>query len=400
MVPLPPPDPDVPALLTLLSEDASAVFAAAQKALGFAVQELKPVQVRYIPGRSIVAQYRARIIDRDGSEASPMLVAASGIKLPEDTLQLQDDDGSAIALWRFPDDPHLPGLAAATSKARASQLLERLGAASEDVRLRVRAYRATRRAVVEAAGSTGTIYMKVLRPQRVAALQQRHTLLSPHVPIPHSLGWSQRLGIVAMQAMPGVTLRRSLETGQVSQPAPDALATLLDAMPQLDSRAKRVAAPQERFEDHLRLIGTVLPEASHLLDRLGAHVPAAESAEPLTTVHGDFHSSQVLVKEGSIVGLVDVDTVGLGQRSSDYANLLGQLATVALLSANPAPIEEYTARLLEYFDSRVDPAVLRSRTAFIIVGLATGPFRVQAIDWRQDTERRLRLALDWANAAK
>lgn len=400
MIQLPPTDPAVPALLPLLGNEASSVFAAAETRLGFSVQELTTAQVRYLPGRSIVAQYRSRITESDGSEGSPMLVAASGIEVPAGTVQVTDEDGAGIALWRFPADPYLPGLHAATSPKRATELLARLGAPSDEVRLRVRAYRATRRAVVEAAGSTGTVYMKVLRPSRVAALQERHTLLAPHVPIPHSLGWSQRLGIVAMQAMPGLTLRRSLEAAQPTQPAPSALVELLDALPGLTENAKEVKPAHERFKDHSRLIGVVLPESQGLLDALGGHVAAAQSTEPSVTVHGDFHASQVLVDGGAIVGLVDVDTVGVGQRSSDYASLLGQLATLALLSEQPAPLDEYIQRLLDDLDDRIDPAVVRARAAFVIAGLATGPFRVQTADWPEDTLRRLELALVWANAAK
>ncbi|NND03726.1 MAG: phosphotransferase [Acidimicrobiia bacterium] len=400
MTQLPPPDAGVPALLTLLSDDAVSVFAAAEDSLGFEVKELTLAQVRYLPGRSIVAQYRSKIVDRDGSEASPMLVAASGIKVPDGPVQLADEHGTVIAMWRFPADPHLPGLAAATNKDRAADLLERLGAPSDGVRLRVRAYRATRRAVVEAAGSSGTVFMKVLRPSRVAALQERHTLLAPHLPIPHSLGWSQRLGIVAMQAMPGQTLRRSLEAAHPNQPAPAALAALLDAMPPLSSDAKQVRAAHMRFDDHSRLLGTVMPEAAGILETLRQYVPAAESSEQSTTVHGDFHSSQVLVNQGEIVGLVDVDTVGRGERSTDYANLIGQLATVAMISDNPAPIEEYIGLLLEDFDNRVDPPVLRTKVAFVIAGLATGPFRVQAFEWPEDTLQRLELAVKWATAAE
>ncbi len=376
------------------------MFAAAAEALGFTVDDLSTAQVRYLPGRSIVAQYRSRITQRDGTEATPMLVAASGVAVPEGTLQLTDADGTGIALWRFPFDPHLPGLAAATSPTRATELLARLGAPTTEVRLRVRAYRATRRAVVEAAGSSGTVFMKVLRPSRVQALQERHALLAPHVPIPQSLGWTRRLGILAMQAMPGLTLRRSLEVAQPHQPAPAALVALLDALPELDENAKPVASAHERFDDHSRLIAAVLPESRSLLDSLREHLAACGSEEAPATVHGDFHASQVLVEDGAIVGLVDVDTVGLGQRSSDYASLVGQLATLALLADEPKPLEEYIDLLLDDFDGRIDPRILRARTAFVIAGLATGPFRVQAADWPSETMRRLELALVWAAGAK
>ncbi len=116
-------------------------------------------------------------------------------------------------------------------------------------------------------------------------------------------------------------------------------------------------------------------------------------------MHGDFHSSQILIEEGRIVGLVDIDTAGIGQRANDLASLLGQLSTVATVSQNPAPIDEFRGLLLEDFSQRTDPASLRRRVAGAIVGLATGPFRVQLPDWPEATLRRLELAERWLDSA-
>jgi len=394
----PPSDPAVPALQVLLGESARDVLAAAGAAAGFTVDEASASQVRYVPGRYITVQYRTKLTERSGRRSAPALVATSGIDVPDGTPIVSAGD-VAIAVWRFPRDPFLPGLAAALDQTAVTNLLTRLGAQTTSVTLRARSYRATRRAVVEARGEAETIYMKVLRPSRIDALQKRHTSLAGHVPIPHSLGWSRDLGIVAMQSLSGRTLRQAIEAGALDLPSPQALVALLDHFPEPGPDASPVKGAYQRSGDHARLIGAVLPESKQQLGDIVSRVAAATIHEPPVAVHGDFHSSQVLVDAGRVVGLVDVDTAGVGQRTDDLANIIGQLSTLTLVSSQPRAIEAYIAQLLAHFDRITDPAALRLRIAAVVLGLATGPFRVQSNDWAAETWTRLALAQRWVDAA-
>jgi hypothetical protein len=395
---LPPPDPAVPALRVLLGDEAGDVLNAAVAEAGLTVDEASVSQVRYSPERSVTVQYRTQLTDADGATSRPMLVATSGLKVPEGPAVVADS-AMSIAVWRFPRDPFLPGLTPALNAASARDLLERLGAPTRSVKLRTRAYRATRRAVIEATGDSETVYMKVLRPSRVGGLQQRHAALAPHLPIPHSLGWSRELGIVAMQALGGRTLRQTIEAGELELPSPQALVALLDQFPDPDPKAPAVNGAYQRAPEHARLIGAILPEANSKLEAIVSAVTIATSPEPSIAVHGDFHSSQVLVAGGRIVGLVDVDTAGIGQRLDDLANLIGQLSTLTLVSQQPGAIAAYIGELMGGFDEHADPVALRLRTAAVVLGLATGPFRVQLANWPADTMRRLDLALRWIAAA-
>ncbi len=119
----------------------------------------------------------------------------------------------------------------------------------------------------------------------------------------------------------------------------------------------------------------------------------------LVPVHGDFHSSQILVRRRDVIGLIDVDTAGLGDRTNDLAVLLSHLATVALTTASRTKIERYGRSLIDAFDTLVDPATLRRKVAAAIVGLATGPFRVNSPRWPEQTERRVALAERWLESA-
>jgi hypothetical protein len=53
---------------------------------------------------------------------------------------------------------------------------------------------------------------------------------------------------------------------------------------------------------------------------------------------------------------------------------------------------EYAGELLESFSRRVDRHDLCMRVAAIVFGRSTGPFRAQAVDWREQALERIELA--------
>ncbi len=99
-------------------------------------------------------------------------------------------------------------------------------------------------------------------------------------------------------------------------------------------------------------------------------------------MHGDLYEAQLLLAGGDVVGVLDVDGAGAGQRIDDLANLLGHLAVLG----HHGYRRELAAGL------PVAPADLATRVAAVVLGLATGPFRVQSRGWPQATEARLALA--------
>lgn len=392
-----PTDAALPALAVLLGPGAEDVLNAALDSAGARVVDARTRQVRYVPGRSIAAQYAVSVVWDDGRKTTETLVATSGGPPPAGAAVVETE-GVQITIWRYPHDPHLPGLAAATDPARVGRLLSDLGAPTDIPRLRRRAYRPGRRAVIEATTPRARIYLKVVRPSRVADLQTRHTSMTGHVPVPSSHGWSADLGLVVLQSMAGKTLRKALETGTRRLPSGRQVLELLDAMPNPPAVATHVAGPVGRVAEHARLLDAVAP---HLGNRIAAVAGAVQATpdEPNTPVHGDFHSSQILVKQSDIVGLIDVDTTGSGARSDDVAGLLGHLAALGLADRAHNTIGRYGASLIGEFDLVSDPVSLRLRTAAVVLGLATGPFRVQEANWPLAVEHRLALAEQWIDSA-
>ena len=393
----PPADAQVPELELLTGPDASELLGAALAAAEGTLKQLSVAQIRYVPSKSVTVQFRADVGWADGRTSREIFVAAAGIDVP-DNVPIVEGDGTRVALWRYPNDPFLPGLATAGDRTAAQALLEQLGVTTDSVRLRTRAYRPGRRAVVEVKAPHARVFIKVVRPARVEALQRIHASMTDAIQIPKSLGWSSDNGIVVLQAMPGKTLRKAVESGTKRLPTAGQLASVLELIPAAETKV--VAGARQRAKEHRRLLSAVLPDEADRITELAAALSTATPITDPVPVHGDFHASQVLVRNQAILGLIDVDTVGQGSRSHDYGNFLGHLATLGLISPARKNIHRYGAELLEIFDRTVDPRQLRLDVAGAIFGLATGPFRVFEKQWPAQTMRRVALAEEWIVSAQ
>lgn len=150
------------------------------------------------------------------------------------------------------------------------------------------------------------------------------------------------------------------------------------------------------------LIAAVAPEPGDRVRGLSEALDTttAKADQALVPAHGDFHEAQLLVDGGRITGLLDVDTFGPGRRVDDLATMIGHLSTLALASRRRLPIERYAAGLLDTFDRTVAPVELRQTVTAVVLGLATGPFRVLEPGWRTTTARRVRLAERWLVSAE
>jgi hypothetical protein len=389
-------DAALPALPVLLGQPAE-LFDAALAPAGGRVRRIDARQTSWRPGRSLTVRYDARVAWADGGVTDEMLVAATGTLHP-DALVLEAD-GVRVGVWRVPLDPWLPGLAAITDPARLGPLLDALDVASGPTDHRIVSYRPGRRAVVRVRRAGVTLFVKVTRPDAARALHDRHVALAPAVPVPRSLGVDPALGLVVLQGLGGTLLRHRLPVPGAALPGPEGVLAVLDRLP-VPSDGRR--APGWRAREWADLLARVRPEQADRLHALAGALEAVDAArdEPLVPAHGDLHEAQLLVQRGRISGLLDVDTYGLGRRVDDLATLIGHLATLATTTPRRAAVERYAARLLAGFDRAVDPVMLRCAVADVVLGLATGPFRVVEADWPAATDARIALAERWVASAR
>lgn len=311
--------------------------------------------------------------------------------LPDDALVLESA-GDLVAVWRFPHDPWLPGLPSALDPGRVREVLDALGAPAGHVSLHTRAYRPTRRAVVEVTihtdDRTGRIlYFKVLAGDRATELAAVHSALSRTVPVPGVVGLAAHQGILALEAVPGRTLRAAL-VDEEPVPEPGELVELSQRFAASGLRSRR---DPRRFADPLRHVGGLAALVPHLEDEIVriAGVAADVTGEEVP-VHGDLHDGQLLVTDGRVSGLLDVDGAGAGLQAHDAGSLVAHVEAIGLVWPGAAERARTQAEAIaDAWRPVVGATPLARATASAWIGLATGPYRAQDPDWRDATAYRI-----------
>lgn len=351
-------------------------------------------QVTWWPGKSITVRYKAMVTG--GALAGRQAFVCVAGRIPKGALLVESEEG-AVGVWRVPHDPALPGLASALNQSEAARLLTDLGAQSGPVTTSLVSYRPGRRAVVAVKGGNEGVYLKLVRTNRVEDLHRSHRSLASALPVPKSLGYAPDLGLIALQSLPGMTLREAVEDAAQPLPSAEEIVGVVHALPPPESM--RISpSPIERVPEIAAVLAAVVPEMSDVIARLVEHI-GEEQSQATTPTHGDFYESQLLVGRGAVVGLLDIDTYGWGRPSDDAATMLGHLSIWAGLSKNPARVLDLGRRLLTSWDRILDPVELRVRTAAVVLSLATGPFRVQAASWPGETADRVNTAERWLESA-
>ncbi|PXY34582.1 hypothetical protein BAY59_03410 [Prauserella coralliicola] len=326
----------------------------------------------------------------DGAQSTETLGATDS---GHSSAAMRMSDGEReVGVWRFPHDPALPGLPAACDPVRMGSLVERLGLGDGPVSLRVRAYRPCRRAVVEVRTGRTSLFVKVLRPHKVEELHRLHRAAEA-ARVPQSLGWTGD-GLLVLAGLPGRSLRQLLLSGEPVRLDPSRIVEALHSLPA--ELAERPARPGwgEQAGHYADVVAAVLPEAGPAARAIADAV--APSGESPVAVHGDFYESQLLVRDGEISGLLDIDTAGAGDRYDDPACLLGHLAVLAQVRPDRAAVvEAFASDCLREFGRHFDTDVLRARVAAVVLSLATGSHRVQEPNWRTEVAHRLDLAQRW-----
>jgi aminoglycoside phosphotransferase len=390
----------LPAAAHLTGPSAPQVIGAAIAASGGRLVACRPSQVQYRPHSDLVVRYRCEV-RRDGATVHDTVLAGTTAAgrhpgtVPVEAVAL-DGTTLSVGVWRWPFDPILPDLVTMAAPDLAGEQLASLVGARPH--LEVVAYRPTERAVIRVDGPHRRLYVKIVPPAATEALAMRHErLAAAGVPVPRVLATGS--GWIAMSALDGTTLRDRLKGGDHRLPSPDRYLALLDVLATVELP---VGTPlRSRIEDaphHAAMLGTVLPGArqrlTEIVDRLAAE-PLARRLDG--TVHGDLHEAQLVVDDRSVIGLLDVDDAGPGDPLDDIAALLGHLRFRAVSSGDQR-IDTYADRLRAAVPTRYDRAVVDRHVAAVLVGLATGPFRIQQADWATTTHRVLDLVDDHLDA--
>jgi aminoglycoside phosphotransferase len=385
-------DPVLPAVTHLMGPGANDILSAAVSAADGILRHARASQVQYRPGHDLVVQYRCDIDWPDGRRRNDTLLAATtqNGSLPG-TLPLIAETAAGdleVSVWRYPFDPVVEGLPIAVTADRLAPLFA--STMREPIKLKVVAYRPTERAVVRVVDGAGhTTYVKAVRPGAAQALVDRHGhLRSAGLPVPEVIDADLATGLVLLAELPGPTLRERLKADLPGWPGHEVLLELTERMRLIP--ASGLPAVAGRVRDgmgHARMLETVVPEAAEQLQALVeifAGSLTAVDGRSGQVIHGDLHEGQLMVDDGGrIVGLLDIDEMGSGDPFDDLATLVAHTRYRALAAGAAGDrIRDYSDRLRAGFAQRVDPAELDIAISAVLVGLATGPFRIQQPGWR------------------
>ncbi|AQP45042.1 aminoglycoside phosphotransferase family protein [Tessaracoccus flavus] len=355
------------------------------------------------PELSTTATYVATVRWPHGERTELLGVSArTGELTPSDSrAEIFEDGQRRVAVWLYPNDPDLLGLPTAAFPDRMAAALNAGGVFPSPVTpdrlsLTMIGYRPRRRAVVKVVVSdpAETFYVKVLRERLYPDVLAKHRMLrEAGVPAPEvALGTDDHLLI--LRELPGASLAKALfEPGDPC--SAEDLIDLLDSMPSSVSQLERRAPWSDAVAHYAAMVTATLPELgdelSWLTERISAGLRGFPPGDEPT--HGDFHEGQLRVAGGRVVGVLDVDTIGPGRRADDLACLIGHLSTIQRMNPDQeAKVRDLLRRWVPVFDRRVDPVELRLRAAAVVISLATGPYRSQEVDWRQQTVQMVRSA--------
>lgn len=387
-------DPDLPGVGSLLGVGVPPPLAAAYGAVGTTLDEAEVVSITWWPGRQLTVRFS---VTGDGGArpGSGSAVATIGV-IPDGAVVVRHDDAE-IGVWALPNDPSLPGLGSALHLDTVNELLAGLGASERATSARLRAYRPSRRAVVQVEAGPSSIFLKVVPPGEAAALHDRHRHLAATLPVPESLGFSADLGVVVMRSLAGEDLRTVLRRG-APPPQPAEIVAIPRSLPE-PAGSDRVSSPLRAVDRLTDLLTRITPECRQLVDSLRESI-GPETAEALVPTHGDYHEGQILVEGGKLRGLVDVDTYGWGRPGDDAATMLAHLDLLSPTCRRPQQVRDLALALNRQWDRVLDPVDLRRRVAAVALGLAVGPFRVQRPQWPTEVADRVRTAARWIESAR
>lgn len=389
-----PTDDALPVFSHLLHERTPGPVAAVYDAADTTIEDISRIEVSWSPGQNATLRYR---IEGSGGElAGPRDLVATVGSIPDGAAVVAGPDGD-VGLWVVPNDPKLPGLASALHRSTVAKLLSDLGSTEEVAGTRLRSYRPGRRAVVEVSAGGASIFLKVVPPSEARDLHERHRYLTESLPVPDSLGVSADLGIVALRALPGTDLRTILRSGG-APPDPSSIAGIAGALPE-PKAGWHSRSPIRSVSRVVDLLGRLVPDRQGQLEQL-ANAIDDEGKTERVPVHGDFHEAQIIINEGRPAGLLDVDTYGWGHPGDDAATMLGHLHLLAPSCESPPEVMKFAAALNRHWDASLDAVDLRLRTAAVVLGLATGPFRVQSPGWATETRERIDAAKQWVDSAR
>lgn len=323
----------------------------------------------------------------------------------------------AVRVWRFPHDPWLTSLAPFGDPETVGAALEQLGLhvdSTGSTELLVHSYRPRRRAVLELETSSGAAFIKVTDPETNTSLVKAHAALrAAGLPVPEVLAHGE--GVHVLRGLDGISLSRAIRAHGQDAVDPTALVELAQGLDRVAVEFIETRPFVDYYEWLTHLVGITrlgVPRLAERVERLADRLsPALDDIDELVhdepvLIHGDFHTSQIFVRDGEITGLLDLDDLRRGRRAEDLGALLAYLSADAAWSYrpdDPSAFTTYTAlaeRMYETFANAVEPWELATMASLWSFERMSVVETVEHRGWQPQMEKTLLVAEHWCDIAE
>lgn len=397
-----PADDQLPQLPVVASEHAMAKLFATHLAPGWRLRRCRIKEARYYPGQTCLLAYHLKIQAADGEESvlalhgrafgdeavpapfrdRPPLATPAG-QLPSYLPQL------GLALWTFPDDPGILGLADVWR--HGGGLFDQPGVLQHPpwtgrrpgLEAVLVSYVPAKRCIlryerldharpepfygkVYGAPDAGVLY------GQMQALWDYAAARAPELVLARPLGFDSRRNALWQSAPGGEPLLQALD----SEDLPAVLrrvAAALAALHRSDLQPARVWSIGEEIvkvgrarEALRRFYPELQPRVDAVLGKLCSAAPG--EAERRVPVHGDFHCNQVLV-EADRVAVIDFDLFGRGDPLHDVARFLSRFRAHAHGKLEESLIAHCQASFLSTYRILVPWRIDRRRLGWLMAVL-------------------------------
>jgi aminoglycoside phosphotransferase (APT) family kinase protein len=288
-------------------------------------------------GNGYLYGYEVDTQDASGGRTTVLTYVDTGGAHDEHSAVVEDPvSGELVSVWAYPNDPGLPVLPLVTYRDVVAELLTSLGMPITSPSLSVAAYRPGKRAVVRLDSPEGTLFIKVVRPHRVAQIVKTHEqFVQAGLPVPRVL-LSRGDGLLVLERIRGVPAGSKVLAIADDQRFVGSLFALTGRIATVPLTHPARADAMDHADWHRRTLVAALPDRAAEIDALYDAIGRRSigwAAADRRVVHGDLHLEQVFVDEQEpwrITGLLDIDTAGWGFPVRDIGAVVAHLVVTGL----------------------------------------------------------------------
>lgn len=397
-----PLDAHVPQLARVADEDAMRDRFAPFAHPGWTLRRCRIKEARYYPASTCLLAYHLRFVHDNGEAATLLLHArAFGDETVPEAFRAATPIATAVAtvprffadmglaVWAFPDDPGVPGLA--NVWRRGGALLDDAGVLQHrpwnDDRPQLEtllvSYVASKRCIVRydrldharPESFFGKVYgiddARVLYAQ-MQSLWDWSQAHAPELRLARPLGCDVRHNALWQASPGGEPLLEMLDGRDVAVLLRHVAAAMaaLHRCPLQPERRWRLEEETAKLHRARAALFRFHPELGPQVDRVIGDLLAAAPGEPerLVPVHGDFHCNQVLVQEER-VAVIDFDLFGMGDPLLDVGRFLSRFRAHVHGKLSDEEAIEAQHAFLSAYEILVPWRVDRRRLGWILAAL-------------------------------